>query len=275
MTMTPLRDDSDEVTKKLQCPSQPELLRSWLDQQLERDRMRQQTRICAFKAWFTLAAMALATTGIALYFRSATADLFPAVDFLEVTSLSSVRSGTDDAQSAAVPLLLILLIATNSLIVTALPLAWAFGRLPGFSSALGSVDWATAGDAMSRLLTIGCPYPDALRTTASVVSRGAQRRWLLQAAARVEIGGHLAPSSSKQSSEESVLFTMLSTQETPMQRDWQLASEHCQTVAERKVELLVAAAPVLATILAGLILWISVMTTLGSMWTTLGTLLEY
>jgi len=272
MVMPAFLDDSNEVTKKLQSPSQPQLLRSWLDQQRERDHMRQQTKRCAFKAWLTLAALAIASTGIALYFYLTTADLLPTTDARHWFSLTD-RGPDTRLTSSGVPLLILFLIGTNVLIVLALPLAWSLGRLPGFRSALSSVDWATAGDAMSRLLTIGCPYPDALRTTASVVSNGTERRWLLEAATRVETGGQIAPVG-EQTPESTVLQTMLSSQETPMQRNWQLASEHYQIVAQRKIELLLGAVPILVTILAGLILWISVMATLGSMWSTLAIFME-
>ena len=268
MVAAPKIDVPDAVTRRLQlAPSQnPEAVVGWLEHQLERDGMRQQVWTCALKAWITITGIAAASTAIAWYFQATTANAMQIFDF------SNANAGSlSEGLHSYMPMILL---TTTMLLLTMLPLAWAFGRLPGFSSALSSVDWATTGVAMSRLLTIGCPYPEAFRTTAKAIACSGQRQWLLDAANRVEAGGQAIPEDCHQAPGSAILHVILSTQRSPMQREWQLASEHYLEVAQRKIGLITGAAPVVATILAGTILWLSISTTLNAMLTAFRSFME-
>ena len=148
--------------------------------------------------------------------------------------------------------------------------AWCLGRFPGYRWTCSAIDWSNVGDVMRRLLAVGCTYPEALDTAAEVARTSSNRCWLKRAAEHVRQGASLLPQNSASDGDAAVVETLLETTQTEPSERWRMAQEHFDEVAGRRVDLLQATVPIVSTLLAGLLIWMSISTTLGWMWMAIG-----
>jgi hypothetical protein len=67
---------------------------------------------------------------------------------------------------------------------------------------------------------------------------------------------------------------MIDAADVEPQRQWQVASDHFLELASRRLVLLLQSTPMIATIVSGLLIWISISTTLGWLWTAVAQMLQ-
>jgi hypothetical protein len=143
-------------------------------------------------------------------------------------------------------------------------LAWLADAVPGLRSVRSAIEWSTAADAISRLLSIGCTYPEAFRTATKVVGGRAGRNWLEDAARRVERGG--GELSGTATGDAVIAELMVDADRDRPIEQWRITSDHFFDVADRRSNLLLGTVPIVATILSGIFVWASISASLGMMW---------
>ena len=226
----------------------------WLTGEQLRLDMRRRAKWCAVAGWLLVSLTAIAGSAIAAYFGHYVQQLFIGDVFTELTPPLSI---------AYTPKAMMIF---AGLVVIVAPFAWLVGRVPGYSKTLALIDWSASSDAVNRLLSVGCAYPEAFRTAAKLTTTKPSRRWLLQAADRIERGGDAIEETAGGTVDSLVLESLVGTAGVEPQDQWQIASEHFLDVAQRRLVLLLQSTPMIATIVSGLVLWISISVTIGWMW---------
>lgn len=226
----------------------------WLESEQQRKNMRRRAKWCAIAGWSLLSLTTVVSAFLAFHFGQSLRELIAGDIETELTAPWAL---------SVIPIALVLLAIALLLIG---PLAWSVGRVPGFSKTLAAIDWSSTSDAVNRLLSVGCTYPEAFRTAAKVSTSSPSRDWLLRAADRVERGGQPVDQAAAINSDSAVLESLIATADAQPQHQWQIAAEHFLDVARRRLVLVLQSTPMLSTILSGLILWASISITLGWMW---------
>ena len=252
-----------------------------MDQQEQRKQLRQSATRCVVGAWALVTIVAAVASIVAMFFLWNVADVF---SFIE--NDLEIASAPRSAQAAPLAL---------GAIATALFLLGIFAfltsRFPGLRSIQEGIDWATASDAVAHLLSSGCTYGDSLRGARELIQsprfalKSLQPRgvaaWLKSAADRVDAGRDLLEVDGWQSSDERKLRLLLQTsadkpgrQDPSPEKRWRCAANHFMAVSNQRLGLLTHSLPPIATILSGILLWISVSSTLGAMWRNLAGVLD-
>ena len=262
--MMPTPPQIDQVAAQLASASTSEktFFVSWLTFCAEREALLKRASACALGGWLVITVIAALSTLMFVYFHYATQttlDLF--------RSDSQSPTGTSPSfQQAWLP---VAFLSTCCVLCVALPLAWRKNCIPGFRNLRDTLNLTTIGNAMGRLLSLGVPYPTAFRVTASTLDRGPQRRWLEESADRVEAGLPAIAEEFHCHADSALLISLMSRSDTQTHQDWLVIAKHYEVSAKRRLSMLLAATPVACTLAAGLILWFSLATTLGSFWSTL------
>ena len=254
----------DPVSARLvSAEADPESVLTWLEGQQGRTRMHRQANWCSFTGWLLVSFAAIVSCSVAFYLAGEVAKIFDD-EFMG----SSDRIPTISLQ--VVPAVLGTLAV---LIVVGGFVAWAFQVMPGWRSTALAIDWSTASDAVSRLLQVGCTYPEALRTAATSARTRSNRRWLRSAADQIERGGTSLFPAHSSDRDAAVLQLLIESNESEPVAQWAIAASHFREVAQRRLGLLLGATPALATILAGLLIWFSISSTLAWMWSAVSELI--
>jgi hypothetical protein len=227
----------------------------WLEGQHRRRNMRRRATLCALGGWILMTTAAIVSSVVALHMSH---------DMREIFQGGLWPPGSGVPKSIVV--LPWVLVSVAVLLVVGGLLGWAGGRIPGFSKTVSAIDWSAASDAVTRLLSVGCTYPEAFRTAAEVTRSKPSRKWLLQAAERVEQGGPQVMPASSSDSDAVVLESLIDAAQSEPQRQWKVAADHFFELARRRLVLLLQSTPMLATIISGLLIWIAISVTLGWMW---------
>lgn len=244
----------DPVAEHLAATGQPEStgLVQWLQRQRERNSMRRRARLCVLSGWLMVSVAAIVSSIVSIQMSLSAREIFDV--------------GTTVVVPSSVVYLPIVMVVASVILVVGGIACWLYQRVPGFSSTASAIDWATASDAMSRLLSIGCTYPDALRAAAAVSSGRTVRTWLTRAAARVESGGPKVLPDSPVRGDTALLETLVGTDDTNPPQQWSIAQQHFGELAHQRLVLLLQSMPILSTIIAGLLIWIAISATLGWIW---------
>jgi hypothetical protein len=254
---------------------------AWIDHQEKRHQMRREVTRCAVGAWALLTFVTTLSSIVAFVFLSNVSEL---VSFHGNDRTFSINSPT----TSAVPILLAL-VAAFFLIVGGLALLTR--RFPGQRSTQASIDWATGCDAVAHLLSTGCTYSESLRGARRLIPNpifgskdggwDSAATWLNAAADRVDAGRDLFETSGLRSSDEQKLRLLVQSENVSSgQQDarpdlrWRAAADHFMTVAQQRLGMLTNSLPPIATILSGILLWISISATLGWMWRSVAGMLR-
>lgn len=224
----------------------------WMHAQQQRKILRRRATWCGVGAWLMMTAAALIGSYVAIDIAIDVREIF--TDDLGLARPTSV---------IVVPV--VLLFAAGVLTVGGL-WGWLTGSVPGYSQAFSALDWSACSDAVRRLLQVGCTYPEAFRTAASAARTKASRSWLMAAASRVESGVDGTPSTPGARGDLATLELMIDAAQSEPQKQWGIAAEHFWELASRRMVLLIQTTPVIATIVSGILVWISISATLGWMW---------
>lgn len=157
-------------------------------------------------------------------------------------------------------------IATACFIVIGGMVGALFGWIPGYRSTRSAIDWACASDAVSRLLKTGCTYPEAFTTAARATKTPLTRNWLERSANRVEQGGSVLEKNSGARKDVAMLEALVGPTVKEPAYQWRLASEHFLHVAESRLAVLRQTAPLLSTLVSGVLLWFTINVSLGWLW---------
>ena len=267
---------TDQVADQLASASTSErgAFVSWLTFCSEREALLRRASQCALAGWLVITVIAVLSTVMAVYFHyttHTTLDLFqrPLRISSSLSAVTDNRLQFWDAATFEQAWLSIAFLATCCMICVISPLAWRWNCIPGFRNLRNTIDLTTIGNAMNRLLSLGVPYPTAFRVTASTLHCVPQRRWLEEAANRVEAGHPTIAEAPHCHAESDLLINLMSRSDTETHHDWLVIAKHYEVSAQRKLSLLLGATPVASTITAALILWFSLATTLGSFWSKL------
>ncbi|TWU37561.1 hypothetical protein Q31b_43490 [Novipirellula aureliae] len=149
-----------------------------------------------------------------------------------------------------------------------------FGVFPGYRSTRSAIDWACASDAVSRLLQTGCTYPEAFATTARAMKTRRIRNWLERSANRVEQGGSVLEKNSQARKDTAMLEALVGPTVKEPAYQWGLASEHFLHVAESRLTLIRQTAPLLSTLVSGVLLWFTLNLSLGWLWAMVADLIS-
>jgi hypothetical protein len=258
-----IRGRLDPVARRLasagdqQSPSVLE----WLEGQHERNVMRRRAMWCTTGGWALMSAAAIVSSTVAIVMSRDIRQLIHEI-------------GVEVAGPPTYLYLPVLLVIIAVVLVVGGLIGWLMERVPGFSQTVSAIDWSAASDAVTRLLSIGCTYPEAFRTAATVARSRVSRSWLMQAAERVERGGpEVAPSRSS-NGDAAVLELLIEAAEHEPHRQWKIAADHFFRLARRRLVLLLQSIPMIATIISGLLIWLAISSTLGWMWRAVGQLIR-
>ncbi|TWT83706.1 hypothetical protein CA13_51730 [Planctomycetes bacterium CA13] len=247
-----------EASVDLPTDSQSANAIEWLERQHVRRAMIWRARSCTISSWLMVAVAAIVGSVIGVKLS------------MDVYQMAS-EMGLDDVYGHSgwrlfwIPGLMVVV----SLVVVVGGIIGAFfGFFPGYRSTSSAIDWSTATDAVTRLLAVGCTYPEAYSTAAKVVQNRTSRTWLTETAMRVERGETVRGVSPYSRNDVAMLESLIDpTGENPTQQ-WQLASDHFYRVAKGRLTLLTQSMPFLSTVVAGFIIWFAISSSLGWFWVT-------
>ncbi|WP_157593963.1 hypothetical protein [Rubripirellula obstinata] len=245
---------------------------SWIDRQETRLQMRRTATRCTLGAWAMMTFIAIASSIVGFVFLNNATELFAMEE-----SYFNIEPASQSSRS--VPLLLAI---TGTALLVVGGIAFLVRRFPGLRSTQSSIDWATASDAVAQLLATGCSYDESFRKAHELMPRkifgfgsesDSAAAWLKAATQRVEEGREVFETGNAKSADELKLRLLVQSDSTnPRQperspeRRWQAAAEHFMLVAEQRLGMLTHSLPPIATILSGIMLWMSISATLGWMW---------
>ncbi len=241
------------------------LVLDWLEARQQRDSLHRRAFWCSLGAWLLVTAAAVISSAVAIKFAHDTREAFSEVYPLSWNRRDQVFSPplTLDIVPPVLALIAIVLLIGGLL-------GWWLGRFPGHRWTCSAIDWWNVSDAVSRLLAVGCTYPEAFDTAAEVARTSGNRWRLRQAAEHVRQGVSeplLGPASD---GDVAMVQTWVETIDVDPSERWRLANQHFAEVARRRVGVLQATVPIVSTLLAGLLIWMSISATLGWMWMTVG-----
>jgi len=252
------RPEPNLVTKKLASSpdSEQSTLISWMNYCTRRDEMLNRATHCALTGWLVITSVLILSTLIVWYFQ------FTSSEILKTLNSQFESSDVNDASSSLGMLL------CACIVCGLLPLAWRKNYIPGFRSLRSEMDLTTTGHAMGKLLSLGLPYPAAFRVTASNLRCSKQRNWLMTAAERVEAGHAAISETVHQDAQTAILLTVMSRPDSVDHEDWETVAEHYESSAKQTLNILLAGTPSASILIAGLILWFSISSSLGNFWST-------
>ncbi|TWU51362.1 hypothetical protein [Rubripirellula reticaptiva] len=242
----------------------------WIESQREIETLCRRAKLCLFSGWLMLTLAAIVSAVVAWVMSRSVVEIFQDPFGIDMTSgeLLSMSS-----MSVVIYTPWLLAAIAVALVLGGLT-GFVSGRLPGLHSTLSALQWSSASNAVTRLLSAGFTFPQAFRATAQTLSRGHCRSWLLHAADRVEAGKTPVSNLPNTSGDVAVLELLLGAAESQPQAQWQLASDHFLEVGRRRLMLLSHSVPLIATVLTGFLIWISISATLGWMWKAVGSMVN-
>ena len=230
-----------------------ESMLAWIENKYCRKLMSRRAFWCSFGAWLLVSTAAVVGAFASWMFLGNVSELIEIYDFDRPTLAYLVP-----------PVLTVVAI----LLLFGGIITWMSGRFPGLNKTQNAIDWAGNSEAVSRLLSVGCTYPEAFSTVANVAKTKESRTWLTQAAARIEQGGPEIGTTNASGGDTAIVELLLESSFANPSEKWQTASEHFDNVARQRSALLTATMPVLSILCAGLFIWISISATLGWMWSS-------
>lgn len=260
----PFSPASDSVGRRLtQQPNSSASVSKWIESRHANAMMQRRATWCSVAAWAFLSGSALVSSIVALEMSRQVRGIFDDPTEEYYWSLVTV---------SWTPLVLVFVAV---LLVFGGIAAFASGRMPGYRSTRSAIHWSVACEAMSRLLSVGITYPDAFRATSEITPAGETKHWLTDAADRVESGESVVGSgfesmSTSASGDVAMLELLITASDDRPEGQWAIASHHFDELARRRLSLLTQMLPVMTTLLSGLLLWISISSTLGWMWKSVG-----
>lgn len=237
--------------------------------------MRRRATWCTVSAWAFLSGAAIVSSVVAITMSSKVRGIF-----------SDQVTGDEFALMTVSWTPWILSVIAGLLAIGGLA-ALVSGWMPGYRSTRSAIDLSLVCEAVTRLLAVGAPYPDAFRAAAEIAPRGEAKQWLIGAATRVESGqapvvsasmgfDSSLPSSSflSFSGDVAMLELLIASANDRPEGQWSIASQHFREIAGRRLSLLTQSLPLITTLLAGLLLWVSISSTLGWMWKSVGNIVN-
>jgi hypothetical protein len=249
-------DELDPVAERLASAGEdqsPSVLQ-WLEAEQQRRSMRRRATLCAVSGWLLMTTAAIVSSFVALNISH---------DIREIFDEGIVPGRGIPVTVTYLPILLVVIAV---LLIVGGIAGWFWGVIPGLSKTTSAIDWSATSDAVTRLLSIGCTYPEAFRTAAKVVRGKSRRTWLIRAADRVERGGPDVAFSPYANGDTAMLELMIDAAESEPQRQWKVAAEHFLELARERLMLLLQSTPMIATLISGLLIWVSISATLSWMW---------
>lgn len=262
--VTAARKKLDPVAERLVAAGEAQSAHvlEWLDGQHQRKLMRRRAVVCALGGWGLMTTAAIVSSLVAL---SMSNDMRQIVQGELIPNMGVPR---------AVIVLPWLLVSIVVVLVVGGLIGWLWGRIPGFSRTESAIDWSAASDAVTRLLSVGCTFPEAFRTAAAVTRSNPSRNWLIRAAERVESGGPQVMPTGNSDRDAAVLESMIQLTGSEPHQQWEVAANHFFDVACRRLVVLLQSTPMLATIISGLLIWVAISATLGWMWRAVASLIQ-
>ena len=252
---------TDAITKQLAAsPNADEsALLGWSEYCTTRDAMLHRTTLCALAGWLLVSSAAILSAIMAWHFQNST---------LELLEVLNDGPTTDASLSNSSRHLLAFLVLT-CVVFAILPFAWQKNFVPFFRKVRNDIDWTTIGHAMAHLTPLGTPYPAAFRLTAASLRCQSHREWLERAARSVEAGQPVIPADRPGHPNTAVLHAVLANPDSMTQDNWNAVAQHYESCSKHTLSLLLAAVPVAASLLAGMILWLAITSTFGDFLRTL------
>lgn len=275
---------TDLITQQLTASSNanPSALYNWVEYCTQRDAMLYRTRSCALASWLLVFSVATFSTLMAWHFQKSTLEAMELLNDGKPTDESF--SGTSFTYPSEVMLAdqtthQIVLTGNSQylmpslllicLVFALMPIAWRINFIPLFRKLRNDIDWTTIGQAMGQLTPLGIPYPVAFRLTAESLRCKSHRKWLERAAQNVESGQPVIGENLSHQPNTAVLYAVLTNCDSMAKEDWKVVAQHYDSCSKRTLSLLLAAIPVAATLVAGVILWVTITSTFGDFYSTL------
>lgn len=233
----------------------------WLEAQELRRTLLSQTKRCLVASWLILFGFASASAIVATLLHQQIKTTFEFSD-----SYFAVEIVSDKAW---IVISVLWLIAFAILILGLIGLA--SNRFPGLRSTRAAVDWASTSDAIARLLSSGCSYPDAFqlaRESLSTTRFGDQPAayWLLLARKNAEQGRPFVSENSLARGDAALLDLLIDPIAQQPDIQWAEAARQYDKIAIGRRDLIVNGVPPLTTVLSGILLWVSVSSSMSWVW---------
>jgi hypothetical protein len=235
----------------------------WMAAEQERAIMRRRATWCAVAGWLLMSTAAVISFVVAMVLSGEAQEMF-----------TETYSGVNIGATSSLVIVPALLGLTAAIVVVGGLVAWRGGWFPGWSRTMSAIDWSSVSDAVARLVAVGCTYPEAFRLAAEVAKSRQSRSWLRAAADRVEHGEPAIATASLERGDTALLESLVETAQHEPARHWSLAANHFLEVATRRLVLFLQSMPMISTLVAGLLVWIAIASTLGWMWRAVRVLMQ-
>ena len=255
---------SDAVVSRLvSAGATPATVLEWIESRQRRRSLHRRALWCALGAWGLVTTAATAAGLVAFKFAR---DIEKAFGDLKIMDLVKYEEHLIELP-VTVHIVPPFLLAIACLLLIGGLLALLTDHFPGLRAAQSAIDWEGTSDAVSKLLGVGCTYPDSFEVAAKVARTSSNRRWLNEATEQVKQGSAVV-NATTMTGDTVMLHALLDVTEREPAKRWLVVRRHFAEVARRRLALLQATLPVISTLLAGLLIWISISATLGWMWVT-------
>ena len=263
----------DPVASRLAASGKAEasLVLDWLEGRQQRNALHRRAFWCSFSAWMLVTTAAVVGSAAAIKFAHDAREAFTVLKIDQDAWNYQYTVKTPPMTLDIIPPVLGVIAAI--LLVGGL-VAWLCGRFPGHRWTCSAIDWSNISDAMSRLLSVGCTYPEAFDAAAEVSRTAGNRTWLRNAADQIRQGVTQLSIRAGGDNDVAILAALVENADVKPSQNWRLAKEHFGEVARRRVDLLQATLPIISTLIAGLLIWVSISATLGWMWATIGAMIR-
>ncbi|MGB7342899.1 MAG: hypothetical protein WBD20_01690, partial [Pirellulaceae bacterium] len=188
----------------------------WLDAKQSRTSLRRRATWCIVGSWLMVTGATAVGAFVAWNFSQNADDIF----FGDVPLIT-----------AALPPVLITLACLAFLGGLFALLSNTF---PGLATTNEAIDWSNTGDAVSRLLAVGCTYPEAFRTAAEVARTRRNRTWLAAAALEVEQGGFDLTRRHIANGDPAIVELLVQSDSMDPIHGWRIVADHFIEVARSR-----------------------------------------
>ena len=237
---------------------------NWLDSQQNRNAMRKRAKWCTISGWGLMGIAGVISSVVAVMLSQRVRAVIDDAAGLEFFNFRDY--GTEIVVNSAINWVPWLIVVISSALILSGLVLYFTGRIPGLRRTNSAVEWASVGDAMSRLLDAGCGYPESFRTASQIANTWETRHWLISAAVRVERGQPAVTTSRVSSGDIASLELMVEAGSAEPQKQWGIVSDHFHHLATYRLANYQHLMPVFSTIIAGLLIWISISSSLSWVW---------
>ena len=260
----------DEVASTLARKEVPaEEILEWMDEYRFHRSISRRAYWCVMFGWLLVTSAAIIGCLTSWYTGGQLTNLVEAASFEESLDFVNV----DSQRLSFLRFMPMILACIAGVLLLGGLIGFAIRRFPLLSWVQSAIDWSLASRAVSRLLSSDCTYPEAFQAARHICKTPDCRWWLQHQAARIEQG--MEPKFQTSGANDATTIELLIQDgQVSAPRQWQIAGSYFLDAAKQRLGLISSAIPVVATLCAGLLVWLAIASTMGAIWGSLNGLIR-